>query len=226
MELIRTEGIVLHSFPYRDYDQILTVYSKDQGLVKLIMKGARSKRRGIRASLEPLSEAEFLFRVGKSDLYALQEISILNLHLNLRESLSLLQSACALLQAVQRTQIQGNPSPALYQLISRYLKQFANSKNPDVLISSFLLKLLTHEGLLHLEDHCSVCAKPLLDRVIIGGESFCKAHAPTPTLTISQVEANLLHFLSNSRSFNEIEQVQISQATHHQIHVLFESLFQ
>jgi DNA repair protein RecO (recombination protein O) len=46
----RTEGIVLHTLSYRDYDQILTVFTREAGVIKLVMRGGLSPRRQGRGS--------------------------------------------------------------------------------------------------------------------------------------------------------------------------------
>ena len=209
MEHKRSLGIVLHSFPFRDYDQILTVFTKDYGLLKLIIKGGRSRRRGMHALLEPLTEAEFIFKIGKSELFSCYDASLVDLHLPIRQSLNTLKSACALIQAIHRSQLPGLPKPKLYALTKLYLERIQTTKNPDILVSSFYLKVLHYEGLLHLTDQCSVCGNALEERVLVAGQSYCPTHAPFPTESITSSEAALLSLLLSTRSFAEIEMMEL-----------------
>ena len=40
MEILTTEGIILNTLPYGDYDVIATVFSRDHGIIKLFIKSA------------------------------------------------------------------------------------------------------------------------------------------------------------------------------------------
>ena len=224
MSHIRAEGVVLHAFPFKDYDQIITIFTKEMGLVKLFVKGGRSRRKSLHASLEPLTCAEFVFRIGKGDLYSCKEITPIDLHLPLRQSLTALQQGCALLMAVQRSQMPGKASPMLYALLRKYLNRMSFMRQPEVLVSSFLLKLLRHEGLMHLTHQCATCSRDLRERAVIGGESFCKEHAPISSWLISDKEAEIVHRLFESRSMQELEQLTLGEEMHRQIGLLFENL--
>ena len=38
MQISATEGIILGSYPFRDYDQILTLFTQERGIVKCIFQ--------------------------------------------------------------------------------------------------------------------------------------------------------------------------------------------
>ena len=61
MALVRSEGIVLKTYPLGDTSRIVVVYTRDLGLVRLVAKGARKTPGRFGYSLEPLSRSRFVF---------------------------------------------------------------------------------------------------------------------------------------------------------------------
>src|SRR4051812_11420520 len=98
-ELNKAEGIILHAVPYGNYDQILTVFTKDQGVIKLFCK--KGKIGGRRFT--PLVKIECIFREGKSELHSCEEIFILDSYLHLRNRLIDLEAGCHLIQSVYKS---------------------------------------------------------------------------------------------------------------------------
>lgn len=151
----KTEGIVLHTLPFREYDQILTVFTEQEGTIKFIVKGAYRSQLGKGNSTAPLTQAEFVYSKGKSELYKCVDTSVICQHLHLRENLHLLQSACDMLQAVTESQLLHQPAPLLYRLLLIYLIKLPQVQDPFAVSSSFRLKILRLEGVFNENDKFS-----------------------------------------------------------------------
>lgn len=173
MESYRSEGVVLHALPFRDFDQILTIFSKDEGIVKLMVKKA--------SATTPMSQIEFVYTKGRSEILKCQEVSVLNLHLNVRKSLPHLEAACDLLRAIQASQWAGRPAPDLYKLFVIYLNKIPNASNPYIYAASFRLKILKHEGLLNE----NITGFSQQDAEVLSSLAFCRSMSELANLTIS-----------------------------------------
>lgn len=182
MQTHRCEGIILSTMNFRDYDQIVTVFSKDFGLLKFIAKKANAAKRGLKCA--PFLRGEFIFVQSQSELYSLRALSIISQHLDLRQNLTCLSAACACSKALMETQLLHKPAEALYTLFIAYLEQLPLCPDPRLLESSFLLKLLRHEGVL---------------------DTF-PSNCPT--------ETEILNTLAFSRSFLQINQTSVSDHLH------------
>ena len=222
MEPFRTEGIILHALNFRDFDQILTVYSQNQGLIKFILKGGNSAKRRKGSSSAPLTRAEFVYMKGRSDLLNLHEISVLDYQTGVRESLDHLEAACGVLQAVQSSQFPEKPAPTLYQLLVSYLAKIPQAKSPASLVASFRLKIMRHDGLYGLDEYCSSCQTPLKTFHICDGESFCSQHAPGYALLFSEQEAKVTTYLAYCRSLADLDEVPITQELSKKIQQMFQ----
>jgi DNA repair protein RecO (recombination protein O) len=148
----RAEGIVLRSLDYKERERIITVLTKEMGIISLIAKRMTQGRSHLVALTTPFTHAEFLFRKGRSELMPLIDGTLLSEHRELRSSYASLQSAGQLLQMILLSQFPGKPAPALYALLLAYLGHLPTSKNRAGLASSFFLKLLKHEGLFPIEN--------------------------------------------------------------------------
>lgn len=144
----RTEGIILQKFAFQDYDEIITVFSQDFGMMKLMVRGARKTNKGREGTTAPLMLAEFVFSQGKGDLWTSWEIHPLHPHHPLRTRLDSLQAAGTCVQTLLRTQGLHQATPALYALLKAFLKKLSTAAHPPALAASFLLKTLKHDGLL------------------------------------------------------------------------------
>ena len=179
MTIFRVEGIVLHSFPFQDYDQIFTLLSPERGVIKCLLKGARSSKRQYGSATAPLTQAECVLKEGKGELFSCREIAILHSPLRLRDNLEKLECACILLNLIQQSQWPGKESLETYQLLKSYLKYLPDAQWPLSLVASFRLKLLKQEGLLSLGVPCSEF--PSIWH-FLQGETYCSTHAPSGSL--------------------------------------------
>jgi len=61
MALIKTEALVLRTTPFQESSLIVKLFTKEQGKVSVIAKGARRLKSGLRGYLEPLSYIEAIY---------------------------------------------------------------------------------------------------------------------------------------------------------------------
>lgn len=204
MQSYRTEGIILQTRPFQDFDAILTVFSIDQGVIKFIAKGAHRPARRAGMVTTPLTRAEFVYTKGRGDLLKCSEISVNNHYLPLRQSLGVLEAACAMAQSIEHSQWPQTPSSDLFNLFNSYLDKIHEMEDPHVLSASYRLKLLRHDGLLRLAPTCAVCAERPELLYMSAGECVCSAHAFGNGLAFTSDEMAIVCLLTYCRSFLEV----------------------
>ncbi len=223
-EFQRTEGLVLRVIPFRDYDQILTLFTPNAGMIKLIYKGSRSKRRSAQGSCIPLTKVEAIYQEKKGEIFSCHELTLQNSYLFLRKELSHLEVACDLLQVLFSSQLVGKAAPRLYELICFYLNKIPQIFNPWVLSLSFRLKLLKHDGLTAFPLVCSECQQLLLAEAYIGeSESWCREHYPLSSQHWKQHELEQLYRLAICQSYQEIKLEQVSLEMKNKVFDFFEN---
>jgi DNA repair protein RecO (recombination protein O) len=206
MNYQKNEGIILHAIKYGEYDQILSVFTREEGLIKMIFKGAYTKKRAQGASTAPFTQAEFVYEKRQSALFVCHETALVNAHLSLRKSLACIDAAYSLAKILLTAQAEQKPSPLLYDLFVSYLIRIPISLSPAALVASFQMKFLRHEGLFGFTPHCSLCKVDLKDHFIARGESFCEVDHPEEALKLTPFEAESLFILAFSKSYDLIEQ--------------------
>lgn len=216
MDSICTEGVILQALDFQDHNRILTVFSPDQGLFKCIIR----QRKGS-VSTDTLTRGEFICLKGKSDLLKCREISVITQYIALRKEWKRMEISFELVKAVLKTQFPGKQTPLLYTLFVRYLEALTTVNHPQTILTSFLLKLLRHEGLLGDTSCCGSCNAPLKDLQIFQGESFCFHHAPPSTIEFSKEETAQFHELLNGRSLNDLNALQLCNGLAGKVKSLF-----
>lgn len=224
MEIHKCEGIVLQSIKYGDYDQILTLFTRDEGLLKMIVKGANSRKQRNAIVSGVLTQAEFIYVRRQSSLVLCREQNILNPHLKLRNTLPCLEGACCMAKAVLTSQMEQKPVPQLYDLLVCYYNRLPFASQPATLTASFSLKVLRHEGLFGLTPHCSICHVSLIEHFISQGESYCQVHQPPQAIHLTPFQAEALFIMAYSRSLEMIEKCHLECTLQAKIDWLFKEL--
>lgn len=66
MDVVVTDGLVIRYISYGEADRILTVFTKDLGIIKVLAKGARKQKSHQQSASQLLCYAQFTLAAGKS----------------------------------------------------------------------------------------------------------------------------------------------------------------
>lgn len=221
MGLITCQAIVLSSFNYRDYDRITTLYSQDQGLIKLIVHGANRPKSNRLIFCQPFTLLELTYLTKKGEIHHFREGKILNPNLNLRDSYEALEAASQLLDITSKSQMPEEPSSQLFLLLTTYLKKIPEFKNPYILSQSYLLKTLLMQGLWTIQTQCSSCQKALEDFYFSSKGYCCKSCAPLSSVRLNLDEMECITALVQERSFKELEKLDLKKSLQEKIEKIF-----
>jgi DNA repair protein RecO (recombination protein O) len=217
----KTEGVVLDSTLYQENHSIVSLFTPDQGIVRLFV----SRRKSIQSPPTPLTRIECYYtRAREETLCRLREFAIRDPYLHLRETFQGLRLAGALARILSQTQLLEKPAPALYQLLLIYWQHAPSCPNPDAYLASFLLKLLRHEGLLGLNSSCAQCGGVLEQAALAAGETLCSSHAPPWSILFDYQELLTICTLTSARAMGEIYSIVLAENTKEKIHHLFDQL--
>lgn len=78
--VLRLKGIILSAIDFKEYDRILNVFSRDEGIVSLIVNGANRSSKG-KPLTAPLTYAEFVYSETRGNLLRCREVTPLATHL-------------------------------------------------------------------------------------------------------------------------------------------------
>src|SRR5206468_9044059 len=124
--LVRGEGIVLKTHALGDTSRIVVVYMRDQGLTRLVAKGARKTPSRFGFALEPLSRGSYVFYYKPDrDLHLLSQADTLAPTGSRIADLARLAHAEAALELVDKLVWGEEPHAELYDLLAMTLESIA-----------------------------------------------------------------------------------------------------
>ncbi|HTO92491.1 MAG TPA: DNA repair protein RecO [Candidatus Sulfotelmatobacter sp.] len=167
MALLTTEGIVLKAQPLGDTSRIVTVYTRDHGLRKVVAKGARKTPSRFGFALEPLSRSRLVcYLKADRDLHLLSQAEVLDPLGSRLSDLTRLAHAQAALEIVDRLVWGEEPHPELFDLLRQTLEGCAEAPVaalPAVTLA-FQLQLASLLGYRPRLDACASCGGALSPR--------------------------------------------------------------
>lgn len=204
-DLYRIEGIIVKTIDYQEFDKILYVFTKTEGMRTFMAKNAnRQKNRGSMPS-SPLTHAEFLFENPDYTMPTCREITPISYHLGLRKNIQQLTDACKMASALYDTLLPNKESPLLFALLNCYLCHMTSSPNSSNLLASFLLKLLKHEGIFTLPLRCGECEQNLEEFYVSYDGFYCESHVSDRSLYFNCSEQQMLTTLLHARQLIEVD---------------------
>jgi DNA repair protein RecO (recombination protein O) len=158
MPLTRTEGIVLKTQALGDTSRIVTVYTRDMGLLKFVAKGARKTPSRFGFALEPLTRARYHFYYKPDrDLHLLSQADTLAATGSRLADLTRLAHAEAALELIDRLVWGEEPHPELFDLLATTVEQMAAAP-PPALAAVTVAYQLQVAGLLGYRPRLEACA--------------------------------------------------------------------
>lgn len=142
----RTEGIILQRQDAREYDLVVTAYTKDFGKLKLSAISARKITSKLRGGLEPLCLSDLEFIEGRSRL-VVTDAKAKERYNTVRGDLARLQAAFQILDSVDRL-VQGQEADEkAWELLSETLHTMNSPQSlPQDILSQFSHRFLALLG--------------------------------------------------------------------------------
>jgi len=176
-----TRALVLREVKYKEADKILTVLTEDEGKLTVKARGAyrKSCRYGAATQCFTFSEMNLFSSNGR---YSLNEASIIEQFLPLREDFEAMALASYFVGAMESVSDEDRSTPEVLRLGLNSL--FALSKNlysHRHIKSAFELRLMCLSGFEPEVRGCTACGRELMDRPMLslcGGGAHCAACPP------------------------------------------------
>lgn len=161
MPVYRASGIVLRRISLGETDRIITVLTPELGKVSAVAKGARRPGSRFSGATELFTNLRLLLAKGRT-IDIVSQCEIRDSFPAIRADLELLARATYLCELVDRLLADREPNQEVHDLLlaALYLLQRTRS-NPDVIVHSFELRLMSERGYAPHLDSCVTCDGPL-----------------------------------------------------------------
>ncbi len=158
MPPVKSEGIVLKKFDFRETSVILHLYTEEMGKIKGILKGVRSEKSKIPpATFQKGAHIFTLIYKRKSELNLLSSPTLLN-YFEIKDKKNS-DIWFYILNLVDIFTPENLKEPKIFKLLVATGNYLINSKNPEILLTFFKIKFIKYLGYgFHLEN-CISCNK-------------------------------------------------------------------
>ena len=151
-------GIVLNSYDLGESDRILNIYTKENALVRAVIKGVRKTSSKFSGKVDQLSCCYFHFATGKN-LDTVCDCEQVNSFSLLRSNLTCLTTAVLFLEIVSNFAHEDeHDSHHVYDLLYESLNHLQKSSNPDLDSINFISKFLSIHGYKPQFETCVHCS--------------------------------------------------------------------
>jgi DNA repair protein RecO (recombination protein O) len=203
--IVKTEGIVLKTFDFRETSRIATFFTRDFGKVKGVLKGIRKDPKKFGSSVEKFSVNDIVYyQYRNSDLHLVSHCDMKNFFSGLRRDLERMTAASYASELIDTLMPAEEQNLEIYDLMQVFLQCLQTTEDVSKLVQTFQIKILSISGFKpHLET-CVRCSKELEERpcfsLHLGGLlcGECKdSHGEATPISLGAV-ASILHIQKNN----------------------------
>lgn len=152
---IRVEAVVLRHSDWGEADRLLLLYSREQGRLRAIVKGARKITSRKAGHLEPFTRVQLQLARGR-DLWIVTQAETVEAYLTVRAELTRTGYAAYALELLDRFSYEEeSPNPAVYRLLSETLERLGAETDPQLAVRYYEIRLLDFLG---FRPHLFECA--------------------------------------------------------------------
>lgn len=172
---LKTDGLVVRQVNYKDNDQILTVLTKEHGLMTLKARGVRSRSSRLKGACQLLAYSEFTV-FENLGFHTIDEANAIQMFPELRTGIELLSLASYFAQVAEILSQEDMPNPELLSLTLNALYALCRRLcTPELVKAAFELRAACLGGYTPELSGCAVCGDPEPDRFDVRGGILCCA---------------------------------------------------
>jgi len=156
---IRVHAIVLRHADWGEADRLVTLYTREQGKLRAVAKGARKITSRKAGHLEPFTQVK-LAR-GRS-LFIVTQADTIEAYLPLRETLVMTGTASYVVELLDRFVYEDEgPNPTLFRLLADTLKRLSTGDDLWLAVRYYEMRLLDFLGFRPQLFECANCGREI-----------------------------------------------------------------
>ena len=189
MRLYRDHAVVLRQHKLGEADRIVTLLTRQYGLVRAVAKGVRRTKSKFGARLEPFAHIDVQLYPGRS-LDVITQVQTLDAFAtDIVDDYGRYTTACTILETAERLSGEERaPAPRLHRLTVGALRAVSDQvRPPELVLDAFLLRAMGFAGWAPALDECARCAAPGPHRAfhVAAGGAVCVHCRPPGAATPS-----------------------------------------
>lgn len=162
MRLYRDNAVVLRQHKLGEADRIVTLLTRQHGLVRAVAKGVRRTRSKFGARLEPFAHIDVQLYPGRNLDIVTQVQTLDAFATDIVDDYGRYTTACAILETAERLAGEERaPALQLHRLTVSALRAVAEHVRPsELILDAFLLRAMGYAGWAPALEDCARCSAP------------------------------------------------------------------
>ncbi|MDH6282691.1 DNA repair protein RecO [Prescottella agglutinans] len=189
MRLYRDYAVVLRQHKLGEADRIVTLLTRQHGLVRAVAKGVRRTKSKFGARLEPFAHIDVQLHPGRSLDVVTQVSTVDAFGADIVDDYGRYTTACAILETAERLAGEERaPAPRLHSLTVGALRAVGEQTRPaEMILDAYLLRAMGYAGWAPALTDCARCAAPGPHRAfhVAAGGAVCVHCRPPGAATPS-----------------------------------------
>jgi len=158
MSSIKSSAIVLKSINWRDTSKIVTLFTREEGKISVIAKGARQLKSKYQGILESINLLEVIIYISATrKLQILGQASLDNTFKQIRAEYEKTCYTFTLLELIDIFFKEGSVDTVFFDFLKTLLIEMEKISDPKYILWYFLLKLSSYLGFRPEFNECAVC---------------------------------------------------------------------
>lgn len=220
----RIEGIIIKDSSYSETSKLITLITKEHGVINLLAKGAKTLKSPLRSTTTKLTHGYFNIIYKENKLCTLKEVDIIDYYKNIKQDINKISYASYILELVEQVIKQTNNEEVFDNLIYS-LKKIEENMNPLVITNILELKCLDYLGVMPILDCCSVCGnKNIITISADQGGYICKNCRKDETIVDERTIKLLRMFYCVD--INKIDKLEISKKISEEINYFLNAYYE
>jgi DNA repair protein RecO (recombination protein O) len=190
------DAIVLDAIPYRDRHQIVSVISREHGVVRGVLRRARGGKAPLAAATQLLSLVRVaVWQGAQAELATFRQVEALRPSYALGSDLARSAAAAVVAELMLTFCPPGDPLPRQFRLADAAARALLDGRPPTAVVAYTQLWVLGLGGVLPPLDSCAACGAPLEDGFRIAAadaQPLCSGCAPIGGLRIDLASMTFL----------------------------------
>ncbi|SHJ91147.1 DNA replication and repair protein RecO [Anaerobranca californiensis DSM 14826] len=212
--LYKTTGIVIKTFPYREADMIVRIFSLKKGKMDMLAKGTKKIKSKLAATVQPFTYGEYTFYQKNYNLAVLRQSEIIANYKNIISDLKLTFMGYYICEFIDYFLQENQGHPRFFALTVKTLEFINNFPDQShAIFTAFKIKGISLMGFTPTLTNCIKCGfkdenLKFIFSVKEGG-LLCSKCVPENNLFLPKKEILLLLFLLKS-TYEEILKVNLT----------------
>ena len=151
------EGLVVRVMTYKESDVIMTVFTREHGLISVLAKGAKKMKSRFRSSASIFTHASFYVNYKPNSLSILTDLKLIDANSALKVDLEKAAYASYLCELTFKVFDKDDIQEDYFQLLLDIIEKLNIDFNPKIMTMIYELKLLDYLGVRPNLDSCANC---------------------------------------------------------------------